>query len=1021
MPQVRIINPETGVSQVVDQAEARYYEGYREATPEEIASASIAADRASLAADPLMAASAASAGALRGATAGLSDIGIAAAAGDDGAGLDAMRQDHGVASALGEVGGTLAGSLLLPGSPAALLGRGGSAVAGMAERGLARAGAQEGGLLASMLSRGLGEAAEGGLYGLGSALSDAAVRGDELTAEKLFPEVGLGAALGLGSGAASPLLSRLGKAAARRAEAAVSGANDSGDSLAGAMTLKALGARGVDVDRLRTRLKAKGSSIDEFGRSLSDAGVIKPWSKPGDIAEAVTAAKEESGAALGDLRRRVDEYIEAGNTDARPDLADFFAKLDKRVADAADLPPEMRKRMESAAEQLQPLRDKFEARAGVQRVKGRDRYANAPELGEVEYLKSGMRDESKAYARAQLEGGDVTKRALAREPIDVDVWPDGRRTVADGRHRLEAAREMGADAIRARVRKRTADGDIASDAVETMRLKPRGEGAAAKGAGGGVSFADVQKYRQQIDQIINPPKSSGLVIAAPNKAELDLVRGDLEDALEESLFKAASRMDDAGTIQFRGKEYGYNEAKKLFAHLASASQIVEQRTGNEMGNRIISLTDNIWGAAGSAAGMAGMGPMGLLTGPVAGMAANQIRQRVPSTIAAKLYGRAARMGTRGEVDRVAQDVLSLKLDDGTPLASGGAGVDFGANLARARQETAAKAAAAATPEEAARLARLDDSLARVEAAVERAGRDPDAAKAHGRALGALLSGNVGGSQMGRKDVRKALRDLEDYFPEERTELARAASDSDKRMLAVVRALARGTRHAAQTALADRLPGGQPQERRAPAADHTALLEYARQPAEVRSQAVQRQAESIADALGPGMAGIWMAKAMGIGDRLAAKAPRPLTRAEGGSLTPWAEPEVVHPLQSARFEAYARGLADPIGALEDLTRGRVDRDALDAVRENYPARWAELQAEVQDELFDREDPPTLPERRMLGLVMGTPADPSQSPDFIRATQQSWQAQQRPAKGGDVDPKLARGMATDSQRLEGTTAS
>ena len=87
------------------------------------------------------------------------------------------------------------------------------------------------------------------------------------------------------------------------------------------------------------------------------------------------------------------------------------------------------------------------------------------------YLRTGMRPESRDYARAQLAGAsDVTAAALARDPIVVAVYHDGRRELVDGRHRLEAATLAGARAIRVTVRTYGPRGALRSEATTIWQL-----------------------------------------------------------------------------------------------------------------------------------------------------------------------------------------------------------------------------------------------------------------------------------------------------------------------------------------------------------------------------------------------------------------------------------------------------------------------------------------------------------------------------------------------------------------------
>jgi SPP1 gp7 family putative phage head morphogenesis protein len=88
----------------------------------------------------------------------------------------------------------------------------------------------------------------------------------------------------------------------------------------------------------------------------------------------------------------------------------------------------------------------------------------------LQYLRTGMRAESLEFAARQLEGGDPTTLALAREPIVVDHYLDGTNALSDGRHRLAAAQKAGARAIRVTERWYREDGSIRRTRTRIMKI-----------------------------------------------------------------------------------------------------------------------------------------------------------------------------------------------------------------------------------------------------------------------------------------------------------------------------------------------------------------------------------------------------------------------------------------------------------------------------------------------------------------------------------------------------------------------
>lgn len=109
----------------------------------------------------------------------------------------------------------------------------------------------------------------------------------------------------------------------------------------------------------------------------------------------------------------------------------------------------------------------------LDRIQRESQILRAPVLrhGELGYLRTGMRQESLEYARAQLAGAtDVTAAALAREPIVVAVYSDGKRALLDGRHRLFAAHEAGARAIRVTMRVYGPRGAVKAESTQIMQI-----------------------------------------------------------------------------------------------------------------------------------------------------------------------------------------------------------------------------------------------------------------------------------------------------------------------------------------------------------------------------------------------------------------------------------------------------------------------------------------------------------------------------------------------------------------------
>lgn len=139
------------------------------------------------------------AGALRGATFGLSDYGLDLSGLSDAESLAERQKRNPGASIAGEVAGAV-GTAFIPGSPVARVGKLGAAIT----EGLAPVALAEGASLASRAvnaagqigARSLGNLVEGTWFGFGKTISEAALGDPDLTADKIAANIGYGALLG---------------------------------------------------------------------------------------------------------------------------------------------------------------------------------------------------------------------------------------------------------------------------------------------------------------------------------------------------------------------------------------------------------------------------------------------------------------------------------------------------------------------------------------------------------------------------------------------------------------------------------------------------------------------------------------------------------------------------------------------------------------------------------------------------------------------------------------------------------
>jgi hypothetical protein len=246
------------------------------------------------------------AGALRGATLGLSDVAGPKLGLVEKETLAGLKEQNPGASTLGDVAGTAA-SLLIPGlgevsGPALAAKAGARAVEAV---GLKGATSLAGKLAGRAVSGGL----EGAIFSGGSQVSEAALGDPDLTAQKIVSHVGLGALLGAGG-------SIVGGAASDSITKGAGGIEQLLHTKAEDFAAKAIGGiqssfRGMEKDEVRA-----------IARDVIDSGIIGKTDRATDILPKIQAAKKQAGKAIGEVLDAVDA------TGVKPTYATLHSRLD---------------------------------------------------------------------------------------------------------------------------------------------------------------------------------------------------------------------------------------------------------------------------------------------------------------------------------------------------------------------------------------------------------------------------------------------------------------------------------------------------------------------------------------------------------------------------------------------------------------------------------------------------------------------------------------------------------------------
>ena len=110
-----------------------------------------------------------------------------------------------------------------------------------------------------------------------------------------------------------------------------------------------------------------------------------------------------------------------------------------------------------------------------------------------------------------------------------------------------------------------------------------------------------------------------------------------------------------------------------------------------------------------------------------------------------------------------------------------------------------------------------------------------------------------------------------------------------------------------------------------------------------------------------------------------------------------------PDEVSRFLRYAKAVDDPLTVLDDAKKGKLSREAVEAVKAVYPSVYAALQSQVGEAMLARKKAPSWSERVQLATLLGLPTDANLEPDSIRLFQKL--QQQAPAPNAPPAPQPA----------------
>lgn len=276
---------------------------------------------------------AAGAGALRGASFGISDMALVETGLAKPSTLKGLEDVNPTASGGGELAGAV-GSLLIPGAGEVSVAKASGKAAQLAERAAAKAlGKSAQKVAGKALTKAAGGAVEGALYGTGHAVSESYLGDTELTAEKLLAGAGVGALLGAGGAAGISLVGEGAKAGLRTGAKLLGEMPDLSGALSEFAQRRSVKAAGAIQSNLN---KIDEKKALEIGQDLLDTGIVNAKSSQDDIFQAVVGKRKETGKKIGELLKEADD---AG---AKFDLAPVLKRGDEMLQEIA-LDPALRK------------------------------------------------------------------------------------------------------------------------------------------------------------------------------------------------------------------------------------------------------------------------------------------------------------------------------------------------------------------------------------------------------------------------------------------------------------------------------------------------------------------------------------------------------------------------------------------------------------------------------------------------------------------------------------------------------
>lgn len=124
------------------------------------------------------------------------------------------------------------------------------------------------------------------------------------------------------------------------------------------------------------------------------------------------------------------------------------------------------------------------------------------------------------------------------------------------------------------------------------------------------------------------------------------------------------------------------------------------------------------------------------------------------------------------------------------------------------------------------------------------------------------------------------------------------------------------------------------------------------------------------------------------------------------------------LELSKFERYLQAVEAPISVLDDLERGTITREHVEAIKAVYPTIYRMMQQEVMDQMAENSDKISYGKRIQLGILLDVPTDETLKPEAISYLQANFADQNAPPPPGAIKPTQSGVSGIDKAARETT---